>query len=55
MQDRMSRTIMEKYGYDTHYQEENARITESWDKAQSSVSICFLEAGLCRAVGSTSD
>lgn len=40
MQDRMSRTIMEKYGYDTHYQEENARITESWDKAQSSLECC---------------
>lgn len=39
MQDRMSRTIREQYGYDIQYNEDNLRLTEAWDKAQSSVSI----------------
>lgn len=40
VQQRMTRTIIEQYGFDYQYQEENARITESWDKAQSSLECC---------------
>ena len=41
MEDRMRMTIVEQYGYDSLSNEENAKVTQAWDKAQTSVSILF--------------
>lgn len=40
MQQRMEETITKQYGFDSTYQEDNERITKSWDKAQSSLECC---------------